>query len=98
MICSYFDGFLLQGVDENRRQSSVFYLVPSLKCGVGLLANSQRSIFRIADPTLDDRLLVKRYFIPIDVLSYWAWRCITSFMNHAILIYVGQKTTEINGG
>ena len=27
----------------------------------------------------------------IDVLSYWAWRCITSFIDHAIQIYVGQK-------
>ena len=27
----------------------------------------------------------------IDVLSYWAWHCITSFIDHAIQIYVGQK-------
>ena len=27
----------------------------------------------------------------IDVLSYWAWRCITSVIDHAIQIYVGQK-------
>ena len=27
----------------------------------------------------------------IDVLSYWTWRCITSFIDHAIQIYVGQK-------
>ena len=31
---------------------------------------------------------------PIDGLNYWAWHCITSFMDHAIQIYVGQKTTE----
>ena len=27
----------------------------------------------------------------IDVLSYWVWRCITSFIDHAIQIYVEQK-------
>ena len=27
----------------------------------------------------------------IDMLSYWAWHCITSFMYHTIQIYVGQK-------
>ena len=27
----------------------------------------------------------------IDVLSYWAWHCITSFIDYAIQIYVGQK-------
>ena len=28
------------------------------------------------------------------MLSYWAWRCITSFIDHAIQIYVGQKITQ----
>ena len=37
----------------------------------------------------------------IDVLSYWAWRCITSFIDHAIQ-NVGQKDNanqlmEVNG-
>ena len=32
-----------------------------------------------------------RIFQPIDRLSYWAWRCITLFIDHAIQIYVGQK-------
>ena len=27
----------------------------------------------------------------IDVLSYWAWHYITSFIDHVIQIYVGQK-------
>ena len=25
------------------------------------------------------------------MLSYWAWCCITSFIDHAMQIYVGQK-------
>ena len=44
-------------------------------------------------------LSMKKFYLPtpnntqlaIDVLSYWAWRCITSFIDHAIQIYVGQK-------
>ena len=27
----------------------------------------------------------------IDVLNYWAWRCTTSFIDHTIQTYVGQK-------
>ena len=27
----------------------------------------------------------------IDGLSYWVWHCITSFIDHVIQIYVGQK-------
>ena len=42
VIFSYFGDFLLQGVDENRRQSSVFYLAPCLKCERGLLVNSRK--------------------------------------------------------
>ena len=37
------------------------------------------------------QLLFSLTSLPIDVLSYWAWRCITSFIDHAIQIYVGQK-------
>ena len=31
------------------------------------------------------------YVTYIDVLSYWAWHCITSFIYHVIQIYVRQK-------
>ena len=33
----------------------------------------------------------------IDRLSYWAWCCITSFIDHAIHIFVLQKDRQING-
>ena len=29
----------------------------------------------------------------IDELSYWVWHFITSFIDHVIQIYVGQKDT-----
>ena len=51
VICSYIAIVQLEGINGNRRQSSVFYLAPSLICGEGLLVNSRRSIFHIADPT-----------------------------------------------
>ena len=50
VICSYIAIVQLEGINGNRRQSSVFYLAPSLICGEGLLVNSRRSIFHIADP------------------------------------------------
>ena len=43
---------MLQGVDRNWRQTSVFYLAPSLISGGGLLVNYQRSIFYIGNPNL----------------------------------------------
>ena len=53
MTCRYFDRFLLQGVDKNWRQACFFYLAPSLICEGYWQVNSRRSIFRIADPTMD---------------------------------------------
>ena len=57
VTCRYFDRFLLQGVDKNWRQACFFYLAPGLICEGYWQVNSQRSIFRIADPTLE-RLLI----------------------------------------
>ena len=50
VTCRYFDRFLLQGVDKNWRQACFFYLAPGLICEGYWQVNSQRSIFRIADP------------------------------------------------
>ena len=36
-------------------------------------------------------MVVCIYINDIDMLSYWAWCCITLFIDHAIQIYVGQK-------
>ena len=52
MTCSNFSGFMLQGVDGNWRQSSVFYLTASLISGGCLLVNYQKSIFHIGNPTI----------------------------------------------
>ena len=52
VTCSNFSGFMLQGVDGNRRQSSVFYLTASLICGGCLLVNYQKSIFHIGNPII----------------------------------------------
>ena len=54
---SYFDRFLLQGVDKNWRQACHFYLAPDVICEGYLQVNSRRSIFRIADPILSLRSL-----------------------------------------
>ena len=51
VTCRYFDRFLLQGVDRNWRQACFFYLAPGLICEEYWQVNSQRSIFRIVDPT-----------------------------------------------
>ena len=51
VTCRYFNRFLLQGVDRNWRQACFFYLAPGLICKGYWQVNSQRSIFRIADPT-----------------------------------------------
>ena len=56
VTCRYFDRFLLQGVDKNWRQACFFYLAPGLICEGYWQVNSRRSIFRIADPTLGDRM------------------------------------------
>ena len=53
VTCSYFDRFLLQGVDRNRYQACRFYLALGLICGRYWQVNSCRSIFPIADPTLN---------------------------------------------
>ena len=50
VTCSNFSGFVLQGVDGNRHQSSVFYLTASLICGGCLLVNYQKSIFSCGNP------------------------------------------------
>ena len=50
VTCRYFDRFLLQGVDRNRRQACFFYLAPGLICEGYWQVNSRRSVFRIADP------------------------------------------------
>ena len=39
VIWSYFDKFLLQGVNRNWHQSGLFYLAPSLTLGGCLLVN-----------------------------------------------------------
>ena len=51
MTCRYFDRFLLQEVDGNLRQTSFFYLALGLICEGYWQVNSQRLIFRIADPS-----------------------------------------------
>ena len=50
VTCRYFNRFLLQGVDRNWRQACLFYLAPGLICKGYWQVNSQRLIFRIADP------------------------------------------------
>ena len=50
VTCRYFNRFLLQGVDRNWCQACFFYLALSLICEGYWQVNSQRSIFRIADP------------------------------------------------
>ena len=55
VTCRYFDRFLLQGVDKNWRQACFFYLAPGLICEGYWQVNSRRSIFRIADPTIDSQ-------------------------------------------
>ena len=53
VTCRYFDRFLLQGVDRNRRKPAFSNLAPGLICEVYWQVNSRRSIFRIADPSYD---------------------------------------------
>ena len=53
VTCRYFDRFLLQRVDKNWCQACFFYLAPGLICEGYWQVNSRRSIFRIADPTID---------------------------------------------
>ena len=48
----YFNRFLLQGIDKNWRQACLFYFALGLICEGYWQVNSQRSIFRIEDPTL----------------------------------------------
>ena len=52
VTCKYFDRFLLPGVDRNWHQASFFFLAPGLMCEGYWQFNYQRSIFRIADPTI----------------------------------------------
>ena len=51
VTCRYFNRFLLQGVDKNWSQACFFYLAPGLICEGYWQVNSQRSNFRIADPS-----------------------------------------------
>ena len=51
ITCRYLDRFLLQGVDRNRHQTSLFYLALGLICEGYWQVNSQRLIFCIADPS-----------------------------------------------
>ena len=37
------------------------------------------------------QFLQNTVYVTIDRLSYWAWHCITSFIDHVIQIYIGQK-------
>ena len=53
VACRYFNIFLLQGVDRNWRQACLFYLAPGLICEGYWKVNSRKSIFRIADPTIE---------------------------------------------
>ena len=56
VTCRYFDRFLLQ-VDRNWSQACFFYLTPGLICEGYWQVNSRRSIFHIADPTLEETVL-----------------------------------------
>ena len=65
MICNNFSEFMLKGVNENRCQSSAFYLTASLVRGVYLLVNYQKSIFH---PILavHIRLYIHRKCVTVD--------------------------------
>ena len=77
VTCRYFDRFLLQGVDRNWRQACFFYLAPGLICEVYWQVNSRRSIFRIADPTIEDQW--KKYFVNFSL----------RFLNHHMSEFYG---------
>ena len=53
ITCSYFDRFLLQGIDRNWCQACFFYLALGLICEGYWQVNSQKLIFCIADPIYD---------------------------------------------
>ena len=53
ITCSYFDRFLLQGIDTNWCQACFFYLALGLICEGYWQVNSQKLIFCIADPIYD---------------------------------------------
>ena len=53
VTCGYISLFTLSIVNGNQHQSEVFYLASIPTCVGGLLVDSQRLIFHIADPTID---------------------------------------------